>query len=63
MSRRLTVADHQAWRASIASTPGEIDREDLDLDPEAETPPARRPKRAVNRVLALLDELDREESP
>ncbi len=60
MSRRVSIDDHAKWRVSLGHS--QEPTEDLDLDPEAETPPAQRPKRAVNRVLAILDQLDREDN-
>jgi len=60
MSRRLTIADHAAWRDSLC-TPGEIDEADRDLDFDiAENPPSQRPQRETRRLLSILDELDRE---
>ncbi|MEK7950523.1 hypothetical protein [Luteolibacter soli] len=62
MSRRLTVADHAAWRDSLC-TPGEIDDADRDLDLDiVEHPPAQRTQRETRRLLSILDDLDREGS-
>lgn len=60
MSRRpFTVADHAAWRDSLAPAPEEIEHDDIDRE-VAESPPAQRPKREVRRLLDILDQLDKE---
>jgi hypothetical protein len=68
MSRRITIADHQSFQADtrlrMAATTGEPDPADLAREIHAEVIercPQARGKRAVKNVLAILDELNREE--
>ena len=58
--RRITVADHERFQRT--GQPPHLDDIDLDdkIDLDVPNPPAMRSKREANRVLAILDELNRE---
>lgn len=53
--RRLTVAEHEAFRRSLISPADDLDEiEVADIDP-----PQRRSEREASRVLNILDQLER----
>lgn len=52
----VTVTEHEAFRAELENTDGE----DLDLDPGDFNPPARLKERDINRVLSILDDIEKE---
>ena len=57
--RRVSIADHERFRESLQPPPPPDDAIDMIV---VESPPARRPKREAERVLRILDELNREDS-
>lgn len=59
--RTVTVEAHQAFRESIATRP-DFDDIDLAVDPLLmDRPPQRRSGKDANRLLSILDELERRE--
>jgi len=61
MKRRVSIDDHAAWRESISQPSEEAEQDGIDLR-LAERPPAQRPKREVNSLLRVLDQLDQEDA-
>ena len=55
--RRVSVADHQAFRESLATRPA---FDDIDHAMAVDYPPERRSERETSRVLGILDELQRD---
>lgn len=60
MKSAVSVADHEVFRRSLVSPEkiGHID-DDLAADPVIDHLPAQRGKGQVNRLLGILDQLDR----
>ena len=63
--RPLTVAGHHQFREGISNDPRPFDEIDLALDehlqvdPYAGDPPSKRSDKELNRVLSILDSLER----